>query len=63
MDVNSFKDKVGKSGTIVVENGLIVCVKILNVKNSYGNIRYQVTPISGSNEVWMDESKVKIEDK
>jgi len=62
MDVNSFKDKVGKTGSVFI-NELQINVKILNVKNSYGNIRFLVTPISGANEVWMDESKVKIEDK
>lgn len=48
---------VGKDATIEV-NGLTVNVKILDVKNSYGNIRYQITPVSGSGETWTEKIKL-----
>lgn len=36
-------------------NGLRVTVEILDVKNSWGTIRYQVTPVSGSGAIWIEK--------
>ena len=44
-------------GTLYV-NDLSVNVRILNVKSSYGRIRYQVVPISGDGVVWVDSNRV-----
>ncbi len=52
------EESVGKKATITV-NGLIVDVKILAVKNSYGNIRYLITPVSGKGEVWVEKINIK----
>lgn len=41
-------------------NGMIVRVRISDVKSSYGNIRYQVTPLSGSGSVWVDAGRVQL---
>lgn len=49
---------VGKVGQIVT-GALIVDVNILDVKQAYGNIRYKVTPVSGSGEVWVENVKLK----
>jgi hypothetical protein len=34
--------------------GLKVGVVILDIKNSYGKIRYQVSPVTGTGEVWVE---------
>lgn len=49
---------IGKEGFISL-NGLKVNVKVLDVKNSYGRIRYQVTPLSGEGEIWVENIVVK----
>lgn len=41
-------------------NGLTVRVRISDVKTAYGNVRYQVTPLSGSGSVWVDSSRVQL---
>ena len=33
--------------------GFVIDVKILNVKQSFGNFRYLITPAIGSGEVWI----------
>ncbi len=45
---------VGKQGCIEIE-GLKVDVIIRDVKSSYGNIRYLISPIAGSGEVWKEQ--------
>lgn len=45
---------VGKKATLDC-NGLSVEVKIVDVKSSYGRMRYLVTPASGSGEVWVEK--------
>lgn len=48
---------IGKEGHIYA-GGLTINVKVLDVKTSYGNLRYLVTPLSGSNEVWVNDSSL-----
>jgi hypothetical protein len=50
---------IGKSGTLRTD-GLGVAVVISDAKLAYGNLRYQVTPVSGTGSVWVDSSRVQI---
>lgn len=45
---------VGKKGTILV-GGLTVEVNILDVKVSYGQERYRVSPVTGKGFVWVEK--------
>lgn len=45
---------IGKTGS-VNSNGLVTYVKILDIKKSYGRTRYQVTPLKGEGEVWVED--------
>jgi hypothetical protein len=38
----------------VNQGGLNVKVIILDVKRSYGNVRYLVTPVEGNGQVWVE---------
>lgn len=38
-------------------NGLRINVKILDVKSSYGVTRYEVTPLNGTGEVWVNADR------
>lgn len=42
------------------QGGLTVNVRITDVKQSYGVIRYQVTPISGFGSIWVDATRVNL---
>lgn len=50
------KDKLEKIGRVGWVNlgGLMVDVKILDYKRSYGRDRWFVTPVSGSGEIWIE---------
>lgn len=47
------EEYVGKKATVVI-GGLKVEVKIVDVKNSYGRTRYQITPVAGAGQVWVE---------
>jgi hypothetical protein len=38
----------------VNQGGLNVKVIILDVKKSYGNVRYLVTPVEGNGQIWVE---------
>lgn len=50
---------VGKRVDLCLKNGLIVTVRVLQHKFSYGNNRYLVTPVTGSGEVWVQNINLK----
>jgi hypothetical protein len=33
--------------------GLTVDVKVMDIKQSWGQVKYQITPVSGEGEVWI----------
>ena len=51
---------IGMPGTIN-QGGLNVHIRITDVKKSYGNVRYLVTPVSGTGSVWVDAGRVSFE--
>ena len=46
--------KAGMSVLVKDSHGLLFKCKILDIKNSYGNIRYKVAPVYGSGEAWIE---------
>lgn len=52
----SLKDKMNVIGTIrsLLLGGLIVEVKVLDYKVSWGKERWLVSPVSGSGETWVE---------
>lgn len=48
---------IGKQGWIEFGK-LMVDVKILDYKRSYGRDRWLVTPVSGSGQVWVENVKL-----
>jgi hypothetical protein len=53
VDILEAAQLVGKTGSIELEGYFKVPVKIENVKQSYGKIRWLVTPIGGSGYRWV----------
>lgn len=51
--VSKMYESIGKTGIILL-GGLQINVEILDVKSSYGKTRYQVKPVSGSGNVWVE---------
>lgn len=46
--LSSAKENIGKDANLTLDNGLIVLVRILDAKFSYGHVIYTVTPVAGS---------------
>lgn len=44
---------VGKRALVGL-GGLSVIVTITDIKNSYGKLRFNITPVSGSGSVWVE---------
>jgi hypothetical protein len=55
-EVQHIKDK---TGTVYLA-GLTVEVVILDIREVYGNLQYLVTPVSGSDSVWVSAARVMI---
>jgi hypothetical protein len=50
---------IGRYGQIST-NELIFNVRITDVKNAYGNVRYLVTPASGIGQTWVNAERVRV---
>jgi hypothetical protein len=61
MSTLALSQAIGKLGTLASDK-LYFDVRIIDAKLAYGNLRYQVTPVSGTGSVWVDSSRVKILD-
>lgn len=57
MSIAQLAQAVGKLAMLRVE-GFQVQVEILDIKQAYGNIRYQVVPTNGMGTAWVDESRL-----
>ena len=49
---------IGRIGAINAE-GLTVQVRILDVKETYGRLRWLVTPVAGSGERWVERVSIR----
>lgn len=53
MTITELASLVGQEGTVNL-GAFNVRVKVLDVKESYGRVRYQVAPVAGSGEMWTE---------
>lgn len=51
---------IGREGALRVSAALAVAVRIIDVKWSYGNLRYKVAPLAGLGQEWVDAGRVVI---
>lgn len=63
MTVLEMAGVIGQTRQLVVNPryGLMVQVKILDVREAYGRLRYKVTPTAGSGVTWVEESSLRTE--
>ena len=57
---NLIEQYVGKRAYIHA-GGMLVEVIVLDVKQSWGRMRYQVSPISGQGEIWVENLSLRQE--
>lgn len=57
MNIKELAQAIGKTAYLRTES-FQVKVTISDVKQAYGNTRYEVTPVSGSGVAWVDETRL-----
>ncbi len=45
---------IGREGILETGNGLAVSVRCVDIKTTYGRIRFQVQPVTGSGLAWVE---------
>ncbi len=59
MTLGTYAAYIGKRATVTFDGGFAFECTISDVKQSYGNTRYLVTPVAGTGTNWVDSSRVK----
>ncbi len=59
MSVKELAKRIGTEAELRAVTGLIFRVKVLDVKQSYGNLRYLVEPVAGSSSAWVSQYSLK----
>ena len=62
LTLTEMNEYLGKEGVIEHWSGdlsIDIDVKVTDVKISWGKTRYEVTPISGSGNVWVEDGTIK----
>lgn len=63
MNALELSQNIGKTGLIPVNGqkhgaGMLVEVKIVNAREVFGRLDYQVTPVTGSGLMWIEAARV-----
>lgn len=59
MNAKELSDMIGKH-VMVVFGELSVECEVLDAKSAYGNLRYQVKPVSGIGETWISSDRAQL---
>ena len=57
---NEMKQAIGKQGSLRTADKITVDIRILDVKQSYGVVRFLVRPIAGEGMAWVMAERVII---
>lgn len=58
MGMKELVSMIGRRGMLRCD-GLVVEVNILDVKESYGQVRYLVSPVAGACEKWVNDTSLE----
>jgi hypothetical protein len=59
MNIKQLAETIGKEGLYIV-NGLKIKVKVTDAKQAYGRIDYQIEPVNGQGQIWVNSTSVKM---
>jgi hypothetical protein len=59
MSVKEHMSVIGREGLLAIQS-LKVKVLILDVRSAFGRIDYQVRPVQGSGEQWIESGRVQV---
>jgi hypothetical protein len=58
MSLASIASRIGKTASLRTADYINVMVTVKDAKTAYGNVRFLVSPVMGSGELWADSSRV-----
>lgn len=61
MSAKELVKMIGRTGYIAGRGDLCITVRIVDVKTSYGAVRYQVEPIAGRGSAWIDANSIELD--
>ena len=62
MSIASMSALIGQTAEVSFTNGIgsiLVQVRILDAKQSYGKERYQIEPVAGSGKIWVESFRLQ----
>ena len=59
VSIMEIADRVGKQAAYNI-NGINVDIKIIDIRQVYGNTRYLITPLAGTGQIWVNEESLVI---
>jgi hypothetical protein len=60
MNATQMTKMIGQTGNIFGSGDMRISVRIIDVKVSYGSVRYQVKPVAGCGTAWIDADSIKL---
>ena len=61
MSVSQMAKMIGQNGHIFGAGDMRISVRIVDVKVSYGQVRYQITPLAGDGTAWINVDSIVID--
>lgn len=61
MSVVEMTKYIGRTGMVHLRDECTVQMRIVDVKLSYGNVRFKVEPLAGTGFCWIGESTIALE--
>ncbi len=59
MKLSDYMKYIGKVAELRAVTGLVFQVEVLDVKQAYGNVRFEVVPVAGSGRAWVSQYTLK----
>lgn len=61
MSVTQMAKMIGQKGHIFGTGDMRISVRIIDVKVSYGQVRYQITPLAGEGTTWINVDSIVLD--
>lgn len=52
---------IGRAGSLCISGTMTVKVFVMDVREVYGRTDYQVRPVAGSGDLWVQADRVKVQ--
>lgn len=60
LSVKEVASLIGRQAELIISRKLKIEITILDVRESFGNLQWLVTPVAGSGEEWKDAGSMRL---